>query len=413
MQFTSKFTFISFSQPDEVIAEPPEERASVKLDPDIWPNIISMPSDSGILVNEATALNLSSVWSAVKLLSESVAGLPFQVFETVDGGKVLRKDHPVYPIIHSQPNQLQTKFTFFQSLMTSVLLYGNAYAMIKKDKFARPKSLIFLHPEDVTVMVTTKNTFMYEITYNGENMTIPARDMIHVLGLSTDGYVGQGVVKVAENSIGLGMAAEKFGNKFFSNGANSETAFESPAQLTDEQFNRLRKVLENRHSGLNNSHRPLLLEGGMTIKPLTIPPDQAQFLQTRKFQTNEIARWFNIPPHMIGDLERSTNNNIEQQSIEYVQYALMPWVNRIEAEFSRKLFYEDEKPAIFAEFNVEGLLRGDVKARSEFYRVLWNVGAIENMNPYEGGDEHYRPINTISIENPVYDTSKNTNAGGE
>jgi HK97 family phage portal protein len=160
----------------------------------------------------------------------------------------------------------------------------------------------------------------------------------------------------------------------------------------------------------------MLLEGGMDVKQLTIPPEQAQFLQTRKFQINEIARWFNIPPHMIGDLERSTNNNIEQQSIEFVQHSVMPWLNRIEQEFTRKLFYEDEKPDYYVEFNVEGLLRGDVKARAEYYRILWNIGAInaneirskENFNPYELGEKYYRPVNMEAVDG----TSKNTDVNG-
>jgi len=227
--------------------------------------------------------------------------------------------------------------------------------------------------------------------------------------------MGRGVVKTAEDSIGLGLASEKFGNKFFSNGSNSELAYEAASSLTDEQYDRISKLLKSRNSGLDNAHKPLLLEGGMTAKQLTIPPDQAQFLQTRKFQVNEIARWFNIPPHMIGDLERSTNNNIEQQSIEFVQFSVMPWLNRIEAEFTRKLLWEDEKPNYFIEFNVEGLLRGDVKARAEYYRVLWNIGTIsaneirakENFNPYEGGEKYYKPLNMGDV------TSEDTDPNGQ
>jgi len=419
VQISLKFPFIhrDIVAPVTPIAEEKRMATVTGLD-DFFPSLRS--TDSGIVVNEETALTFSAVWSSVKLLSESVAGLPFQVFKSDNGSKEVVKMHPVYDTIHSTPNPIQTKFTFLQTLMTSVLLYGNGYALIKKDKFARPKELKFLHPDMVTVLLKDDKLF-YEVDSDKGTKIYASRDIIHVLGLSTDGYVGKGVIKVAQDSIGLGLASEKFGNLFFSNGSNSELAYETPANLTDEQFTRLTNVLKNRNGGLDKAHKPLLLEGGLSAKQLTIPPEQAQFLQTRKFQVNEIARWFNIPPHMVGDLEKSSNNNIEQQSTEFVQFSVVPWLNRIEQEFTRKLLWEEEKPDHFTAFNVEGLLRGDVKARAEFYRVMHSIGAIsdneirskENLNPYEGGDEHYRQINTISIENPkVYDSSEGKDPDG-
>jgi len=423
-----KFPFIRVgTQPVEQlpakVEEPKEERGAIVkgLDNDAdWLGYFKKTS-SGVVVNEQTALTFSAVWAAVKLLSESVAGLPLQVFESDGKGKTMLKEHPVYSLVHDTPNPIQTRFTFLQTLMTSVLLYGNAYASIIKDRFARPVELRFIHPDDVTVHFQD-GRLMYQVySFDNRDEVYAARDMIHVLGLSTDGLMGKGIIKVAQDSIGLGLAAESFGNTFFSHGANSELSYESPSTLTDEQYTRLRNLLASRSQGLENAHKPLLLEGGMTIKQLTIPPEQAQFLQTRKFQVNEVARWFNVPPHLLADLERATNNNIEEMSTEFVQYSLVPWLNRIEQEFTKKLFYEDEKPAIFAEFNVEGLLRGDVKSRAEYYRVMWNIGAIsdneirskENINPYEGGDKYYKPVNMEDVNNPITNVqSENTNTNG-
>lgn len=429
MYLDKKFPFIrAGSQPvaqlPAKVEEPKEKRGAIVkgLDNDTdWLGIFNKTT-SGIVVNEQTALTFSAVWAAVKLLSESVAGLPLQVFESDGKGKTMLKDHPVYSIVHDTPNPIQTRFTFLQTLMTSVLLYGNAYAKIVKDRFARPVELIFVHPDDITVHFQD-GRLMYQIyRFDNKDDVYAARDMIHILGLSTDGLMGKGIIKVAQDSIGLGLASESFGNSFFSNGANSELSYESPTTLTDEQYTRLRNLLASRSQGLENAHKPLLLEGGMTIKQLTIPPEQAQFLQTRKFQVSEVGRWFNLPSHMLNDLERATNNNIEELSTEFVQYSLMPWLNRIEQEFTRKLFYEDEKPQVFAEFNVEGLLRGDIKARTEHYRVMWNIGAYndneirgkENMNPYEGGDAYHRPVNMEDISNPKTNVqSENTNTDGD
>lgn len=358
-------------------------------------------SATGVNVTEENSLKFSAVWSAVNLLSTSVAILPAHLFRREGGGKVIERSHPVYRLIHESPNEKMTAFTFKQTLMTSVLLWGNAYVMIAKDKDERPVSLSILHPADVIVMV--KEKVWYKVS--GRENLVPSRNMIHVMGFSLDGVTGKSPIQVAKDAVGLGMAAERFGGLFFKQGANSELALEVPASLTDEQYTRLKNSFSKRAGGLENSHSPMILEGGMKAQQLTIPPDQAQFIQTRNFQINEIARIFNVPPHMIGDLERSTNNNIEQQSIQYVQYSLMPWVKRIEEELTRKLLYEAEKPDYFIEFNMDGLLRGDAKARSEYYRTLWNIGAInnneirsrENMNPYEGGDEYFVPVNTVPL----------------
>jgi HK97 family phage portal protein len=373
---------------------------------------------SGVKVSEETALKMSAVWSAVKLLGESVAQLPLQVYKRTDGGKQVDKVHPVYRLVHEAPNEFQAKFTFVQTLMNSILLWGNGYARITRDAMERPVALTILHPDSVEVVVKTKLWYRVE----GATNLIPSRNMIHVLGFSLDGIKGKSPIEVARDNIGLGLAAEAYGAYFFKNGANNSGVLQVPASLTDEQYKRLKNAFVERNAGLKNANKPMVLEGGMTWKEISIPQDQAQFIQTREFQLNDIARIYNVPPHMIGDLSRSTNNNIEHQSIGFVQYSLMPWVKRIEEEFTRKLFYEDEKPEYFIEANVEGLLRGDSKSRAEFYRTLWNIGAIaqneirslENWNPADNeyASELFVPVNMIPLKNITDAQSQNNQPAG-
>jgi HK97 family phage portal protein len=388
-----------------------------------WDWVFGGETSSGIVVNEQSSLKFAAVWAAVKLISESCAQLPYQVFRRTETGKEIFRDHPSYKLIHERPNQYMNKFTFIQTLMSWVLLWGNGYARIVKDMFERPIELIIL-PANTVEPILIENRLFYRI--NGTEV-IPSRDMFHVMGFSLDGIKGMAPIQMAKENIGLGMAAQKFGATFFKNGANSEMSFETPAVMTDDQYRRLQKVIMDRNSGGENAHKPLILEGGSAVKTLTIPPDQAQFLQTRNFQVGEIARIFNLPPHMIGDLERSTNNNIEQQAIEYVQYSLMPWINRIEEEATNKLIFEVEKPMVFIEGNVDGLMRGDAQARAAYYKTRWEVGSLsaneirakENDNPYEGGDEKYVPVNyqtvaksqSISEPNPGADPGSGGGTG--
>jgi HK97 family phage portal protein len=411
MLITGKFPFFKPEAKElrERIAE--LEKRNLERPPSWLDEILTnYESDSGIRVNEETAIKFSAVWSAVNLLSSSAAQLPYQVFKRIDNGKAIYKEHPSYQLIHEAPNEWMNSFSFKQILMIYALLWGNGYAKIQKDTRERPISLIPIHSALVQP-VLIEGVLFYRI--NGTEM-IPARDMIHLMGFSLDGITGKSPIEVARDTIGLGLAAQQFGSTFFKNGSNTEMGFQVPGNLDDEQYKRLQTVLMQRNSGGENAHKPLLLEGGMTLEKITIPPDQAQFIQTRNFQVNEIARIFNVPPHMIGDLERSTNNNIEQQSIEFVQYSLMPWVIRLEEEFTRKLIFESEKPDIFIEANADGLMRGDAQARAAYYKTRWEIGSLsaneirakENDNPYEGGETYFVPVNYQTVERAQSDAGK-------
>lgn len=370
-------------------------------------------SSSGIDVNKDTAISFTAVWSAVKLLSESIAGLPIQVFKREGDKKELDRENSNYNLLHSEPNPWMSSNAFHQAMAANVLLSGNAYATIHRDQTGDPKWLEIIDPQKVTVSI--KNLKWY--TIEGMDNKIPDRNMIHVMGLSFDGLIGKDVISICSESIGLGLAAEKFGAKFFGSGANMTGVLEYPLALSPDQRDNLSKSWDKKHAGLDNSGGTAVLEGGMKYNRIGIPPEQAQFILTRQFQVTEVARLWNIPPHMIGDLLRSTNNNIEQQSIEFVQYALMPWIKRFEQEYNRKLFRESDKGKYYVEFNVQGLLRGDAVARAEYYTKMWGIGnlsnneirGLENKNPVENGDKHFVPLNMIPVENIGKDEQGKTN----
>jgi len=359
-------------------------------------------TSSGIDVTTKAAVGLTAVWSAIKLLSESVAGLPIQVYRREGANKEVDRENPAFSILHSEPNPWMDSFSFHQTMMTDVLLHGNAYAIIHRDGTEKPKYLEIIDPTKVQVSIKTKKWYAIE----GRDNKIPDRNMIHILGLSWDGITGNSPIRACQEAIGLGLAAEKFGANFFGNGANMTGVLEAPFAMTPDQQANLAKTWDKKNAGIDKSGGTAVLEGGLKYTRIGIPPEQAQFILTRKFQVTEIARIFNLPPHLVGDLERSTNNNIEQQSIEFVTYSLLPWVKRFEQEYNRKLFSASDTGVVFAEFNLSGLLRGDALTRAAYYKSRWEIGsmsdneirALENQNPIEGGDKHFVPMNMTTID---------------
>lgn len=356
---------------------------------------------SGVKVNEETSLKFAAVWAAVKVLSESSAQIPYQVYRRVGANKEVYREHPTYKLIHEAPNGYTTKFVFIQALMSNVLLWGNGYARIWKDRFQRPIKLELIHPSLVSPVLIEGELF-----YKIGSEVFADYEMIHVRWLSLDGIVGKSPIQIHKDSIGLGLAAQQFGATFFKNGANTELVYNFPGSLTDEQYLRMQKVIMSRQATVENAHKPMLIEGGASVSQLTIPPDQAQFIQTRAFQVTDVARIFGLPPHMVQDLEHATFSNIEELSIEYVKYSLMPCVMRLEQEFTKKLIWEVEKPDVFIEGNADGLMRGDAKTRAEYYAKMWQVGSLnaneirakENENPITGGDLYFVPVNYQTLE---------------
>ena len=352
-------------------------------------------SSSGKSVNEKTALQTTAVYACVRILAETIASLPLHTYRYSTGGKEKAQDHPLYYLLHSEPNPEMTSFVFRETLMGHLLLWGNAYAQIIRDGRGRVLGLYPLLPSKMLVNRTDQGILFYQYEKDGRTYFLPDTDVLHIPGLGFDGLVGYSPVAMAKNAIGMAIATEEYGAKFFANGASPGGVLEHPGVVKDP--GKIRESWNAVYQGSGNAHRVAVLEEGMKFQPIGIPPEQAQFLETRKYQLNEIARIFRIPPHMIGDLEKSSFSNIEQQSLEFVMYTLDPWVIRWEQAISRALFSGGEKRQYFVKFNVDGLLRGDYQSRMNGYAVGrqngWlsanDIRELENLNrisPELGGD---------------------------
>ncbi len=361
-------------------------------------------SSSGKNVNERSAMQMTAVYSCVRILSEAVASLPLHVYKyNSDGGKEKAVKHPLYFLLHDEPNPEMTSFVFRETLMTHLLLWGNAYAQIIRNGKGEIIALYPLMPNRMTVDRDDKGQLYYLYntskddapTMKGSMVNLKPSDVLHIPGLGFDGLVGYSPIAMAKNAIGMAIACEEYGAKFFANGATPGGILEHPGTVKDPQ--RVRESWTSAFGGSSNANKVAVLEEGMKYTPISISPEQAQFLETRKFQINEIARIFRVPPHMVGDLEKSSFSNIEQQSLEFVKYTLDPWVARWEQAIVRSLLSADEKTQYFVKFNVDGLLRGDYQSRMNGYAIGrqngWmsanDIRELENLDRIpeeEGGD---------------------------
>ena len=290
-------------------------------------------SASGKYVNERTSMQMTAVYGCVRILSEAIASLPLQLYKYTDtGGKERAADHPLYFLLHDEPNTEMTSFVFRETLMTHLLLWGNAYAQIIRNGKGEIVGLYPLMPDRMDVDRDDKGRLYYEYTRGSDDArTTRPKDMVvrlspyevlHIPGLGFDGLVGYSPIAMAKNAIGLAIATEEYGSKFFANGAAPSGVLEHPGMLKDPA--KVRDSWTQTFGGSHNANKVAVLEEGMKYTPISISPNEAQFLETRKFQIDEIARIFRVPPHMIGDLEKSSFNNIEQQSLEFVKYTLDP-----------------------------------------------------------------------------------------
>lgn len=362
------------------------------------------PTTSGKSVNEFTAMQTTAVYSCVRILSEAIASLPLNVYRYKGNGKERVYDHPLYNILHDEPNSEMTSFVFRETLMSHLLIWGNAYAQIIRDGAGRVVALYPLLPDKMDVSRDKDGDIYYIYTrYSDENpnfkgygqVALRQHDVLHIPGLGFDGLVGYSPIAMAKNAVGMTLACEEYGASFFANGANPGGVLEHPGVLKDPT--KVRDSWNAVYRGTSNAHKVAVLEEGMKYQQIGIPPEEAQFLETRKFQINEIARLYRIPPHMVGDLEKSSFSNIEQQSLEFVKYTLDPWVIRWEQALQRSLLLPSEKSGFFIKLNVDGLLRGDYQSRMNGYSVGrqngWlsanDIREMEDMNPVsadEGGD---------------------------
>ena len=373
-------------------------------------------SSSGKTVTERSAMQMTAVYACVRILSEAVAGLPLHFYRyKEDGSKEKAIDSNLYHLLHDEPNPEMSSFVFRETLMTHLLLWGNAYAQIIRNGKGEIIALYPLMPNKMSVDRDENGKLYYTYTrsdcepntMNGSSVVLEPKDVLHIPGLGFDGLVGYSPIAMAKNAIGLAIATEEFGSKFFANGAAPSGVLEHPGTIKDPS--RVREAWQSQFGGSGNSGKVAVLEEGMKYTPISISPEQAQFLETRKFQINEIARIFRVPPHMVGDLEKSSFSNIEQQSLEFVKYTLDPWVVRWEQSLSRSLLSEDEKKQYFFKFNLEGLLRGDYQSRMNGYAIARQNGwmsandireleDLDKLSPEQGGDLYLVNGNMLPLE---------------
>lgn len=367
---------------------------------------------AGVSVTESTAMNFSAVYRAVSLISSSVSTLPLHVYETLpDGERQPAKDHPLDYLLNEEPNPEMDAATFRETVQGHVLTWGNGYAEIERGGGNQPLALHPLAPDCVTPKRIGGKLFYEVRSSNGNSRDLPAESILHIPGLGYDGLVGYSPVRMACQSIGLGMAAEEFGARFFGKGTHLGGIITRPVQTPwkDDAAKRFRSDFAAWHEGVGKSHKIAVLEDGMQWQKLGIPPNEAQFLETRKFQVTEIARWYGIPPHLLYDLDRATFSNIEQQGIEFLTYCLRYWLKKWERCVKRSLLSTADKPRYYVEHVTDDLVRADISARYNAYNLgrtggwlsINDIRRRENMNPVPGGDVYLQPLNMTQADKPA------------
>jgi HK97 family phage portal protein len=361
-------------------------------------------TSAGVWVTPESALRVTAVLSAVQVIAQSVAQLPLVLYRRTAAGKSRAPENPLYSTLHDAPNRWQTSFEWREMMTSHVLLRGNAYSEIFQRGDGSIGQLVPLNPDRIRPFRRDDGSIWYEFTpISGPRRLIAADEMMHLRGLSNDGVTGLSPIALAREAIGLGMAAEEYESRFFSNDATPAVVLKTPKALTVEAAKRLKQSWQEAQSGLPNAHKAAVLEEGLDVATLGVTNRDAEFLALRKYQVAEIARIFRVPLHMLAELDRATFSNIEQQSLEFVIYSLMPWLRRWEGVIARDLMSAKMRAGYFAEFLVDGLLRGDVAARGAFYVQMIQNGVLspnevremENRNPRDGGDTYLEPMNMV------------------
>jgi len=367
-------------------------------------------SKAGARVNEKTAAQVVAVFACIRLLGQVLASLPLHTYRRTAEGKEKARDHPLYFVLHTLWNKECTSYTGRLIMMVNLLLTGNAYAEIVRN---RAGDVIELWPIPSNRVMPRRNSRTQEIFYevytmDGKTRLLYQEQILHIQWVGAGNFDSFKPVVLAREAIGLSLAAEEFGSRFFSEGANASGIAEYPGKLSDEAYARFKKTFNEKYTGLSKGQRVMFLEQGLKFTKLTINPNEAQALETRRHQTEEIARFYGVPLHLLQEHTKSTSwgTGLEEMNIGFVIFSLRPYLVCWEQEFTRSIYLSSERRTYYSEFSVEGLLRGDSKARAEFYTAMFNIGvysqndirAKENDNPFEGGNKHYVPLNMVAIE---------------
>lgn len=360
-------------------------------------------SASGQTVNETSAMRVAAVFASVRVITESVALLPLHVYRVDGERKVLDDTSRIYRLLHDQPNSWQTSFEFREQAVYHILMRGNAYAMISRDRAGEVRELVPMHPDRITVEQDRVRRLRY--WYQTEDFGIvelSENEILHIRGLSLDGLVGVSVLTFARETIGGALALQDHGNRLFANGANPGIVLAHPGEMSDKAYDRLRESWDSNYAGTSRAGRTAIVEEGIKIDRIGMTSEDAQFLETRKLSRSEIAGLFRVPPHLVGDLEKASYNNIENMDIALAKHCVSPWTVRMSQALKRDVLTGNR----FAEFDMDPLTQGDLKSRYEAYSLAIQNGIMspniakgkEGLNPVENGDIHLVPLNMATLE---------------
>lgn len=369
------------------------------------------PSYTGAEVTPMSALNLSAVYSCVRVLSEDVGSLPLNLYEKIlmageYRGRKIASNHQISRLLHLAPNPEMSSMQWREASMVHVLLWGNSYTEIERNRGGQIIGLWPITPWRVSPK-RINGQIVYEVTNPAGGINIiSSENMLHIRGFSLNGLTGLSAITASKEAVGMAMAGQEFAGRYFTNDTTAGVVLETPNALSDKAYERLKKSIESQSTGLSDKHRMQILEEGAKLNRLALNASDAQILESRRFSVEEVARMFRIPPHKIQDLNRATNNNIEQQDLDYFKSTLRPWLVRFETEYTLKLLLPSEQDRFFAKFVIEGFLRGDYKTRHEGYAQGIQNGiytrnecrAFEDMNPIDGGDAFYMAANITELK---------------
>jgi HK97 family phage portal protein len=376
---------------------------------------------AGVQISEHNALTVSDVYKCCRVITEAIAMLPCEVYMTNAQGKTKAVDHPLYHLLQCEPNDHMTAFTYLEVMLLNLLLWGRHASYIERGKFGQPVALWPIRPDLFRFEVRDGQMWFYVTTQGGVQTKFWEDEILYIPGLTRDGYFPYSPIALHRETLGLSKATEMYGASFFGNGSHSGGFLSTEGNLSPEAAKRLKDSWEEKNSGMEAAHRVVVLEEGLKFTANTIPPEDAQFLQTRKFQRSEIAGIFRVPPHKIGDLDRSTNNNIEHQDMEFYRDTVAPWATRIEQGMNRRLLMPGEKGKVFIKFDITGMMRGDTAARMAFYLGMFQTGsfgpndilAAEGFPKVEGGDQRFVPMNMVPLDKAAQLADANASSSKE
>lgn len=378
------------------------QNATLK-EPEWWRQALSVnPVASGANVTVDTAASVSAVWACVRIISESIATLPCHVYETTSIGKQVATKHPIEPLVYALPNGEQTAVDLYEHVLSNVLLRGTAFVELRRSSvLGKLTEMRPLYTKHMRIERDSQGNLVFDYQEPGNAKVYPQESIWRIKGLGDDAVTGLSPIALGRESIGVALAAEEQAAKLYANGMQTPRVFEMDGTLSDESFKRLKESISSDYAGSSNAFKTLILESGLKLKNTGFTPEDSQFLESRKFQISEIARWFRVPLHMLAELDRATFSNIEHQSIEFVRNTIRPWVKRLEMSMYRDLLMPQERGRYFVKFSIDGLLRGDTQSRYDAYGKAiqdgWlsrnEVRLMEDKNPVDGLDEYLIPLN--------------------